>query len=134
MGEAGNNLSGGEKQRIAIARAILKDAPILLLDEPTSALDSKSEKQFQEALNGLMKGRTVLMIAHRLSTVKQADIIVVLSNGNMVEMGTYEELLGGGGLFSELYATQFGSDTTNKQATEPESEPAHVAQQPAPSE
>ncbi len=110
MGEAGNYLSGGEKQRIAIARAILKNAPILLLDEPTSALDSKSESKFQDALNGLMKGRTVLMIAHRLSTVKQADIIVVLSNGNMVEMGTYDDLITQGGLFSELHATQFGND------------------------
>lgn len=108
MGEAGNNLSGGEKQRVAIARAILKDAPILLLDEPTSALDSKSESKFQDALNGLMKGRTVLMIAHRLSTVKQADIIVVLSHGRLIEMGTYNDLLTSGGLFSELHATQFG--------------------------
>jgi len=108
MGEAGNNLSGGEKQRIAIARAILKDAPILLLDEPTSALDSKSESHFQKALDGLMKDRTVLMIAHRLSTVKQADLVVVLAKGKMVEMGTYEELLTTGGLFSELHATQFG--------------------------
>lgn len=110
MGEAGNNLSGGEKQRIAIARAILKDAPILLLDEPTSALDSKSEAQFQNALDGLMKGRTVLMIAHRLSTVKQADFVVVLSAGKMIEMGTYEELLNRKGLFSELHATQFGTE------------------------
>lgn len=109
IGEAGNNLSGGEKQRIAIARAILKDAPILLLDEPTSALDSKSEATFQEALNGLMKGRTVLMIAHRLTTVKQADLICVLAGGKMVEMGTYDELLQKGGLFSELHSTQFGA-------------------------
>ena len=111
MGEAGNNLSGGEKQRIAIARAILKDAPILLLDEPTSALDSKSERHFQDALQGLMKGRTVLMIAHRLSTVKQADIIVVLAKGKVIEMGTYEELLSAKGLFSELHATQFDNHT-----------------------
>lgn len=118
IGEAGNNLSGGEKQRIAIARAILKDAPILLLDEPTSALDSKSEQKFQDALKGLMQGRTVLMIAHRLSTVKQADIIVVLSNGNMVEMGTYKELLSSGGLFSELHATQFGLEQPAENASE----------------
>ncbi len=117
MGEAGNNLSGGEKQRIAIARAILKDAPILLLDEPTSALDSKSERHFQDALNGLMKGRTVLMIAHRLSTVKQADIIVVLAKGKMVEMGTYEELLQSKGLFSELHATQFDADAPKTEQT-----------------
>lgn len=110
IGEAGNNLSGGEKQRVAIARAILKDAPILLLDEPTSALDSKSEDQFQKALGGLMKGRTVLMIAHRLSTVKQADFVVVLSAGKVVETGTYEELLQNGGLFAELHATQFGTE------------------------
>lgn len=109
MGEAGNNLSGGEKQRIAIARAFLKDAPILLLDEPTSALDSKSEATFQKALTSLMKGRTVLMIAHRLSTVKEADVVVVLANGKMVEMGSYDELLKNGGLFAELHATQFGA-------------------------
>ncbi|CAN0506304.1 unnamed protein product, partial [Scytosiphon promiscuus] len=109
IGEAGNNLSGGEKQRLAIARAILKDAPFLLLDEPTSALDSKSEATFQKALDGLMKGRTVLMIAHRLSTVKQADLICVLAHGQMVEMGTYNELLSKGGLFAELHATQFGA-------------------------
>ena len=111
IGEAGNNLSGGEKQRVAIARAILKDAPILLLDEPTSALDSKSEATFQKALDGLMKGRTVLMIAHRLTTVKQADLICVLAHGKMVEMGTYEDLLNKGGLFAELHATQFGAET-----------------------
>lgn len=119
MGEAGNNLSGGEKQRIAIARAILKDAPILLLDEPTSALDSKSEATFQKALTGLMKGRTVLMIAHRLSTVKQADLVVVLAHGKMVEMGTYDDLLANGGLFAELHSTQFGpadSDASPDQA------------------
>ena len=121
MGEAGNNLSGGEKQRIAIARAILKDAPILLLDEPTSALDSKSEATFQEALNGLIKGRTVLMIAHRLSTVKQADLVVVLAHGKMVEMGSYDELLANGGLFAELHATQFGfgdTDTSGDQTAD----------------
>lgn len=109
MGEAGNNLSGGEKQRIAIARAFLKDAPILLLDEPTSALDSKSEATFQKAMTSLMKGRTVLMIAHRLSTVKEADVVVVLANGKMVEMGSYDDLLENGGLFAELHATQFGA-------------------------
>ena len=81
----------------------------LLLDEPTSALDSKSEATFQEALNGLMKGRTVLMIAHRLTTVKQADLICVLAGGKMVEMGTYDELLQKGGLFSELHSTQFSA-------------------------
>lgn len=123
MGEAGNNLSGGEKQRIAIARAFLKDAPILLLDEPTSALDSKSEAKFQSALNSLMKGRTVLMIAHRLTTVKEADLVVVLSGGKMVEMGRYDELLAKGGLFAELHTTQFGADeaeskTGNKPSTD----------------
>lgn len=122
IGEAGNNLSGGEKQRIAIARAILKDAPILLLDEPTSALDSKSEATFQQALDGLMKGRTVLMIAHRLTTVKQADLICVLAHGKMVEMGTYDELLTKGGLFSELHATQFGAD--NNTQPPPQTEPS----------
>ncbi len=86
VGEAGGLLSGGERQRIAIARAIYKDAPILLLDEPTSSLDSEAEAKVQAALEELMRGRTVLMIAHRLSTVKKADLICVLDQGRIVEM------------------------------------------------
>lgn len=137
IGEAGNNLSGGEKQRVAIARAILKDAPILLLDEPTSALDSKSEATFQKALDGLMKGRTVLMIAHRLTTVKQADLICVLAHGKMVEMGTYQELLSKGGLFSELHSTQFGAShrtTENISETEVEADSKTTSKEPLPAE
>ena len=106
-GEAGNNLSGGERQRIAIARALMHDAPILLLDEPTSALDSHAEEKVQKALAILMKGRTVLTIAHRLSTVKDADMICVLNQGQIVEQGSHDELVASGGLYSELYKTQF---------------------------
>lgn len=108
VGEAGNILSGGEKQRIAIARAIYKDAPILLLDEPTSSLDSEAEAKVQKALEKLMRGRTVLTIAHRLSTVKKADLICVLDNGHIVEQGRHSELVTAGGLYSRLHKTQLG--------------------------
>ncbi len=107
-GEAGNILSGGEKQRIAIARAIYKDAPILLLDEPTSSLDSEAEAKVQKALDKLMRGRTVLMIAHRLSTVKKADLICVLDSGCIIETGRHQELLNAGGLYARLHSTQLG--------------------------
>jgi ATP-binding cassette, subfamily B, bacterial MsbA len=108
VGEAGSLLSGGERQRIAIARAVYKDAPILLLDEPTSSLDSEAEAKVQTALEGLMRGRTVLMIAHRLSTVKKADLICVLDQGRIVEIGRHEELVAKGGLYTRLHRTQFG--------------------------
>ncbi len=107
-GEAGNILSGGEKQRIAIARAIFKNAPILLLDEPTSSLDSHAEAKVQSALDKLMKGRTVLTIAHRLSTVKNADLICVMDGGRIVETGRHEDLLGARGLYCQLHSTQLG--------------------------
>ena len=108
VGEAGGLLSGGERQRIAFARAIYKDAPILLLDEPTSSLDSEAEAKVQAALEELMRGRTVLMIAHRLSTVKKADLICVLDQGRIVESGRHEELVAKGGLYTRLHRTQFG--------------------------
>ena len=107
IGENGARLSGGQRQRIAIARAILKDAPILILDEATSALDSESERAVQEALETLMKGRTTLVIAHRLSTVEHADRIVVLSHGRIVEIGNHAELLAAGGLYASLCRLQF---------------------------
>lgn len=107
-GEAGNIMSGGEKQRVAIARAIFKDSPILLLDEPTSSLDSESEAQVQEALDKLMRGRTVLMIAHRLSTVKEADIICVLDKGRIAEQGRHDALMKKKGLYYRLNSAQLG--------------------------
>ncbi|HEU0215477.1 MAG TPA: ABC transporter ATP-binding protein [Stellaceae bacterium] len=107
VGEHGIRLSGGQRQRVAIARAMLKDAPILLLDEATSALDSESERQVQIAVRALMRGRTTLVIAHRLSTVQGADLICVVNRGRVVEMGRHAELLGRDGLYARLYAMQF---------------------------
>jgi subfamily B ATP-binding cassette protein MsbA len=109
VGEAGAKLSGGQRQRIAIARAMLKDAPLLLLDEATSSLDSESERQVQTALSTLKRGRTTLVIAHRLSTVLDADRIFVLDKGRMVEEGNHGELLRRGGLYARLYKTQFAA-------------------------
>jgi len=107
IGESGVRLSGGERQRLSIARAILKDAPILILDEATSSLDTESELYVQKALANLMQGRTTLVIAHRLSTVRNADRIVVLSGGRIVEEGRHEELLARGGEYTKLHQLQF---------------------------
>jgi ATP-binding cassette subfamily B protein/subfamily B ATP-binding cassette protein MsbA len=107
VGDRGGSLSGGEKQRISIARAMFKDAPIIILDEATSALDSQSERDVQKGLDELMKGRTVLVIAHRLSTVAKADKIVVMKNGQIVEMGTHQDLLKTKGEYYKLYQIQF---------------------------
>jgi ATP-binding cassette subfamily B protein len=110
LGEGGTQLSGGQQQRVAIARALLRDAPILLLDEATSALDAESEQLVQQALEGLMKHRTTLVIAHRLATVRAADRIVVLDEGRIVEQGTHDALTKAGGLYARLARLQFAAD------------------------
>jgi subfamily B ATP-binding cassette protein MsbA len=107
VGERGVRLSGGQRQRIAIARAFLKDPPVLILDEATSDLDAESEFTVQQALAGLIKGRTVLVIAHRLSTVRNADRIIVLRQGQIIEEGNHAALLARGGHYAELYNTYF---------------------------
>ena len=107
IGERGFRLSGGERQRLAIARALLKNAPILILDEATSALDSESEALVQSALHNLMAGRTVFVIAHRLSTVRRADRIVVIESGSIADIGTHEELMSRLGTYRRLYELQF---------------------------
>jgi len=109
VGERGVKLSGGQRQRVAIARAILKDAPILVLDEATSALDSESEALIQDALKNLMKGRTSIVVAHRLSTIAGLDEIVVLSEGKIVEQGTHKELLKAKGEYAKLWSRQSGA-------------------------
>jgi ABC-type multidrug transport system fused ATPase/permease subunit len=115
VGDRGIQLSGGQKQRIAIARAILKDPAILILDEATSSLDSESERLVQEALNNLMKGRTSIVIAHRLSTIKLADQILVLKEGQIVEVGTHDSLIQNKGFYAHLVSLQkMNSDTISE--------------------
>ena len=108
VGERGDTLSGGQRQRIGIARAIIRNNPILILDEPTAALDTESEQLVMEALERLMKGRTVITIAHRLSTIRDSNKIIVLKDGVVAEEGTHDELLARGGVYAELYRVQFG--------------------------
>jgi subfamily B ATP-binding cassette protein MsbA len=107
IGERGQRLSGGQRQRLAIARALFKNPPVLILDEATSELDSESERLVQRALNNLMAGRTVVVIAHRLSTVRRADRIVVLDRGTISEIGTHEDLVNRGGIYQRLHELQF---------------------------
>ncbi len=111
VGENGVRLSGGERQRLAIARALLKDAPLLILDEATSALDSASERKIQNALENAMHGRTTIVIAHRLSTVENADKILVLDQGRIVESGTHHHLLEQNNHYAKLHQLQFGDQT-----------------------
>jgi ATP-binding cassette, subfamily B, bacterial len=110
VGESGATLSGGEQLRITIARAILRDAPLLILDEPTAALDADTEARVMQGLERLMEGRTTFVIAHRLSTVRRADVILVLENGRVVEQGDFRTLVARGGLFARLHRTQFGGE------------------------
>jgi ATP-binding cassette subfamily B protein/subfamily B ATP-binding cassette protein MsbA len=116
LGERGATLSGGQSQRLSIARALLRDAPILVLDEPTSALDAETEASFLSALERLMSGRTTFIIAHRLSTIRHADRIFVLENGRIVESGSHGELMSAGGPYQRMHGLQF-SETTAGEVT-----------------
>jgi subfamily B ATP-binding cassette protein MsbA len=114
-GERGDTLSGGQRQRIGIARAIIRNSPIMILDEPTAALDTESERLVVQGLEQLMKGRTVIMIAHRLSTIRNADKIIVLKDGVVAEEGSNDALIAKGGVYAELHRIQYAN------------EPAHTA-------
>ena len=114
VGEKGVRLSGGQRQRLAIARALLKNAPVLILDEATSALDSESERHVQAALEVLMRGRTTIVVAHRLSTIERADRIVVLDHGRIAEIGVHEDLLARRGIYANLYRVQFAPEQTSE--------------------
>jgi ATP-binding cassette subfamily B protein/subfamily B ATP-binding cassette protein MsbA len=117
IGESGATLSGGEQLRITIARAILRDAPLLILDEPTAALDATTEARVLTGLERLMAGRTSFVIAHRLSTVRRADVILVLDEGRILEHGSFTELVARGGHFARLHETQFGLVEEERAAT-----------------
>ena len=108
VGERGVTLSGGQRQRIAIARAVIRDTPILVLDEPTSGLDAHSEQLVFEALDRVMKGKTAIVIAHRLATIERADVIFVMKDTRLAERGTHQELLAAGACYAELHAIQSG--------------------------
>jgi ATP-binding cassette subfamily B protein len=116
VGERGRSLSGGERQRISIARALLKDPPIMIFDEATSALDATTERQLQKALDAATAGRTTFIIAHRLATVRNATRIFVFDQGRIVESGSFEELVAQGGRFAELARAQFMADSVPQPA------------------
>ena len=107
IGERGRNLSGGERQRLSIARALLKNPPIMILDEATSALDARTERQVQLAIDAAMRGRTTFVIAHRLATIRNADRILVFDQGRIIESGSFDELVAEGGVFAGLAKAQF---------------------------
>jgi len=131
VGERGLRLSGGEKQRVAIARSILKNPPIMVFDEATSALDTKTEHRIQAALNEVSKGRTTLVVAHRLSTIIDADQIIVLKEGTIVERGTHTELLRLGGEYAEMWNQQLESNRAGELVLEIDDEPNPSDTQPA---
>ena len=136
VGDRGYRLSGGEKQRVALARLLLKAPSIVVLDEATAHLDSESEFAVQQALSVALQGRTSLVIAHRLSTVREADQILVIEAGQVAETGTHEELLAAGGLYADLYLTQFKSQENQEQyspngCVTPRRPPATGCQRPA---
>jgi ATP-binding cassette subfamily B protein len=110
VGERGVRLSGGQRQRLSIARALLKDPPVLLLDEATSAVDNETEAAIQRSLRAIAHGRTVVVVAHRLSTIVHADVIVVLEQGRIVERGTHRALVAKGGAYAALWAVQTGGE------------------------
>lgn len=116
LGERGTQVSGGERQRISVARAFLKDAPVLLLDEPTSSIDSRTEREILRALRKLMEGRTTFMVAHRLSTIRDADLILVVDRGEIVQSGTHEELISVAGQYREMWEVQLGAATLEQLA------------------